>query len=209
MSNGASAHLVGNRGVGRAHGQIEPVLGLRPNPRSYGQPRPQDRAEHGKADLEGSRYRTGCAPQKVDPVVRDLPFLESQGSWTQLHAVLWAARRWPRLRPLPHPLRFYAGTALPHRSQVRWHQEPEPRRPPTVGVRHEVVHAQPATFSRGPCSGWRSVTLSGRSWNSSYADSSIHTSMLVSPIEARILDHEDADAALDIVGGRHRWLDPA
>ena len=25
----------------------------------------------------------------------------------------------------------------------------------------------------------------------------------------RILDHEDADAALDIVGGRHRWLDPA
>ena len=24
---------------------------------------------------------------------------------------LWAARRWPRLRPLPHPLRFCAGTA--------------------------------------------------------------------------------------------------
>ena len=42
-----------------SHGQVEPVLGLRSNPRSFGQPRPQDRAEHGEADLEGSRYRAG------------------------------------------------------------------------------------------------------------------------------------------------------
>ena len=39
---------------------------------------------------------------------------------------LWAARHWPRLRPLPHQLRLCAGT-VPHRSEVRWQQEPEPR----------------------------------------------------------------------------------
>ena len=32
---------------------------------------------------------------------------------------------------------------------------------------------------------------------------------LGSPMEARILGHEDAGPALDMVGGRHRWLDPA
>ena len=29
------------------------------------------------------------------------------------------------------------------------------------------------------------------------------------PMEAKILGHEHADPALDMVGGRHRWLDPA
>ncbi len=32
---------------------------------------------------------------------------------------------------------------------------------------------------------------------------------LGSPMEARILGHEHADPALGMVGGRHRWLDPA
>ena len=29
------------------------------------------------------------------------------------------------------------------------------------------------------------------------------------PMEARILGHEEAEPALDLVGRRHRWLDPA
>ena len=37
----------------------------------------------------------------------------------------------------------------------------------------------------------------------------IDVSTLGSPMEARILGHEHADPALDIVGRRHRWLDPA
>ena len=45
----------------------EPVLGLRSNPRSCSQPRPQDR-EHGEADLEGSRYRAGTASPTKDDV---------------------------------------------------------------------------------------------------------------------------------------------
>ena len=73
-SNGASAHLVGNRGVGRAHGRVEPVLGLRSNPRSYGQPRPQDCAEHGEAALEGARYRTGT----VSPATDDMGTVSSE-----------------------------------------------------------------------------------------------------------------------------------
>ena len=33
------------------------------------------------------------------------------GAGSRSRPRLWAARRWPRLRPLPHPLRFCAGTA--------------------------------------------------------------------------------------------------
>ena len=40
---------------------------------------------------------------------------------------LGAAKRWPRLRPLPHPRYASALVPPPHRSQVRWQQEPEPR----------------------------------------------------------------------------------
>ena len=48
---------------------------------------------------------------------------------------LWAARHWPRLRPLPHQLRLCAVVPLPHRSEVRWQQEPEPR-PTSDGEGH-------------------------------------------------------------------------
>ena len=65
-SNGASAHLVGNRGVGRAHGRVEPVLGLRPNPRSYGQPRPQDCAEHGEAARADTAYDAGGVYEAIE-----------------------------------------------------------------------------------------------------------------------------------------------
>ena len=37
----------------------------------------------------------------------------------------------------------------------------------------------------------------------------LKASRLGSPMEARILGHEHADPALDMVGGRHRWLGPA
>ena len=37
----------------------------------------------------------------------------------------------------------------------------------------------------------------------------IDVSPLGSPMGARILGHEHAGPALDLVGGRHRWLDPA
>ena len=35
----------------------------------------------------------------------------TSGAGSRSRPRLWAARRWPRLRPLPHPLRFCAGTA--------------------------------------------------------------------------------------------------
>ena len=66
--NGATTRLAGDRGIGASHGQVEPVLGLRSNPRSSRQPRPQDRAEHGEAALEGSRYRAGTASPTKDDV---------------------------------------------------------------------------------------------------------------------------------------------
>ena len=37
--------------------------------------------------------------------------LTTTGAGSRSRPRLWAARRWPRLRPLPHPLRFCAGTA--------------------------------------------------------------------------------------------------
>ena len=45
-----------------------------------------------------------------------------------------AARRWPRLRPLPHPLRFCAGTATSSQPSTM-EQEPEPR-PTSDGEGH-------------------------------------------------------------------------
>ena len=40
-------------------------------------------------------------------------FLTTTGAGSPSRPRLWAARRWPRLCPLPHPLRFCAGTATP------------------------------------------------------------------------------------------------
>ena len=37
--------------------------------------------------------------------------LTTSGAGSPSRPRLWAARRWPRLRPLPHPLRFCVGTA--------------------------------------------------------------------------------------------------
>ena len=61
--------------------------------------------------------------------------LTTSGAGSPSRPRLWAARRWPRLRPLPHPLRFLRWYPLPHRSQVRWQQEPEPR-PTSDGEGH-------------------------------------------------------------------------
>ncbi len=41
-------------------------------------------------------------------------YLTTTGDGLRSRPRLWAARRWPRLRPLPHPLRFCAGTATLH-----------------------------------------------------------------------------------------------
>ena len=66
--NGASTRLAGDQEIGASHGQVEPVLGLRSKPRSCSQPRPQDRAQHGEADLDGSWYRAGTASPTKDDV---------------------------------------------------------------------------------------------------------------------------------------------
>ena len=61
--------------------------------------------------------------------------LTTTGAGSRSRPRLWAARRWPRLRPLPHPLRFCAGTATSSQPQVRWQQEPESR-PTSDGEGH-------------------------------------------------------------------------
>ena len=44
--------------------------------------------------------------------------LTTTGAGSRSRPRLWAARRWPRLRPLPHPLRFCVGTAASSQSST-------------------------------------------------------------------------------------------
>ena len=52
---------------------------------------------------------------------------------------LWAARRWRRLRPLPHPLRFCAGTATSSQPKYDGSKNRSPGRPPTAKDIRELI----------------------------------------------------------------------
>ena len=52
---------------------------------------------------------------------------------------LWAARRWPRLRPLPHPLRFCAGTRCLIAAKYDGSKNRSPGRPPTAKDIRELI----------------------------------------------------------------------
>ena len=61
----------------------------------------------------------------------------TSGAGSRSRPRLWAARRWPRLRPLPHPLRFCVGTAAA--AKYDGSKNRSPGRPPTAKDIRELI----------------------------------------------------------------------